>query len=90
VPRLAGALEPLANARRPVLQSSANLSGDADAPRLEDVDPRIRNAVDVELDAGDLPGTPSTVVDLTAYEQTGAYRVIREGAVSTADLRQLL
>jgi L-threonylcarbamoyladenylate synthase len=90
VPRLTGALEPLAGVRWPVLQSSANPSGGADAQRLSDVDPRIRAAVDLELDAGELPGTPSTVIDLSAYEQSGAYTVLREGALPAGDLRELL
>jgi L-threonylcarbamoyladenylate synthase len=42
------------------------------------------------VDAGELPGTPSTVVDLTPYETTGDYAVLREGAVSSAALRELL
>jgi L-threonylcarbamoyladenylate synthase len=67
-----------------VLQSSANLSGGAEARRLEDVDPRVRAGVDVELDAGELPGTPSTVVDLTSLEDDGGFEVLREGALATA------
>ena len=90
VPALTGALEPLAAARWPVLQSSANPSGGADARRLEDVDPRIRSAVDVELDAGVLPGTPSTVVDLTRYEQSGEFGVLREGALGRDVIARLL
>ena len=90
VPALEGPLAPLAGMRWPVLQSSANPSGGADARRLADVDARIRAAVDLQLDAGELPGTPSTVVDLTPYEQTGDYRVIREGAVAAERLRELL
>jgi L-threonylcarbamoyladenylate synthase len=82
VPRLAGALEPLASARWPVLQSSANPSGGADARRLEDVDESIRRGVDLQLDGGELPGTASTVVDLTRYEDSGEYAIAREGAVS--------
>jgi L-threonylcarbamoyladenylate synthase len=84
VPRLDGELEPLAAATAAVLQSSANPSGRADARRLEDVDGRIRAAVDLVLDGGELPGTPSTVVDLAAYEADGTWRVAREGAVPRA------
>jgi L-threonylcarbamoyladenylate synthase len=73
-----------------VLQSSANPSGGADARRLEDVDERIRRGVDLQLDGGELPGTPSTVVDLTAYERGGSYEVLREGAVTRAELADLL
>jgi L-threonylcarbamoyladenylate synthase len=90
VPALHGPLEPLAAMRWPVLQSSANPSGGADARRLADVDPRIRAAVDLELDAGELPGTPSTVVDLSVYEDTGRYEVLREGALSAETLRDAL
>ena len=84
VPRLEGALAPLETLRWPVLQSSANRAGGADARRLEDVDEGIRAGVDLVLDGGELPGTPSTVVDLTAYERDGSFAVLREGAV-TAD-----
>ncbi len=90
VPSLDGALAPLAAVRWPVLQSSANPSGGADARRLADVDPRIRAEVDLELDAGDLPGTPSTVVDLASYEETGQYEVLREGALTAEQLRDAL
>jgi len=76
--------------RRPVLQSSANPSGGADARRLDDVDPEIRRQVDLELDGGELPGTPSSVVDLTAYESRGEWRVLREGALPLARLREAL
>jgi L-threonylcarbamoyladenylate synthase len=64
-----------------VLQSSANRSGGADAARLADVDEELRAGVDLILDGGDLPGTPSTVVDLTSYEQDGSWELVREGAV---------
>ena len=90
VPALSGALEPLAAVRWPLLQSSANPSGGADARRLEDVDARIREGVDLQLDGGELPGTPSTVVDLTRYGDGRSYEVVREGAVSRAELAELL
>jgi L-threonylcarbamoyladenylate synthase len=90
VPALSGALEPLADARWPVLQSSANPSGGADARRLADIDPKIRARVDMQLDGGDLPGTPSTVVDLGDYEETGDYAVLREGAVAALEIAAAL
>lgn len=86
VPALTGALEPLATARWPVLQSSANPSGGADSRRLEDVDASIRAGVDMQLDGGGLPGTPSTVVDLTGYEAAGEWSIVREGALSQGDV----
>jgi L-threonylcarbamoyladenylate synthase len=81
VPSLSGALAPLAAARWPVLQSSANRSGEPDARSLNDVDERVRARVDMQLDGGELPGTPSSVVDLGGYEQTGEWALLREGAV---------
>ena len=90
VPALAGPLAPLRAVERPVLQSSANPSGGADARRLEAVDPALRAAVDAELDGGELPGVPSTVVDLTAYERGGDYAVLREGALGLERLAQVL
>ena len=86
VPALRGPLEPLGAARWPVLQSSANITGGADPRRLAEVDPSIRARVDMQLDGGELPGTPSSVVDLATYEETADYRVLREGAVPAADL----
>ena len=90
VPALEGALAPLAGARGPVLQSSANRSGGRDAVRLEDVDQEIRHAADLLLDGGELGGQPSTVVDLAAYEESGAHRIVREGAVPTDRVEALL
>jgi L-threonylcarbamoyladenylate synthase len=81
VPLLEGDLAPLAGVSWPVLQSSANRSGGPDAARLADVDEELRAGVDLILDGGELPGTPSTVVDLTEYEKDGSWEVVREGAV---------
>lgn len=84
VPRLTGALSALAELRRPVLQSSANRAGGADPRCVEEVPQALRRGVDLVLDAGELPGTPSTVVDLCGYEHGSAWSVLREGAVSAA------
>jgi L-threonylcarbamoyladenylate synthase len=90
VPDLTGGLAPLQAMRWPVLQSSANPSGAKDARRIEDVDERIRAGVDMVLDGGELPGTPSTVVDLTAYHETGRFEIVREGAVPSEAVRDAL
>lgn len=76
------ALPRLAAVRWPVLQSSANLAGGPDPRRLEDVPTALRRAADLVIDGGDLPGTPSTVVDLRGYEPTGEWSVVRLGAVA--------
>jgi L-threonylcarbamoyladenylate synthase len=72
----------LREVRSPVLQSSANRSGGPDPRRLADVPPALRAAADLVLDGGELPGTPSTVLDLRTYETAGEWRVLREGALS--------
>ena len=75
---------------RPVLQSSANLAGGPDARRLDDVPEAIRRGADLVLDGGELPGTPSTVVDLRDYEATGAWSDrARTGAVPEAVIRSI-
>ena len=59
-----------------VAATSANLAGGPDPPRVADVPVEIRSACGAIVDAGELPGVPSTVVDLTGAEP----RVLREGA----------
>jgi L-threonylcarbamoyladenylate synthase len=90
VPQLPRALAPLAGAQWPVLQSSANPSGGPDARRLEDVDESIRAGVDLALDGGELPGTPSTVLDLTRYEDAREFTVVRAGAVPSDEVEAAL
>ncbi len=63
-----------------VAATSANLHGGVDPGRVEDVPPEIR-AASVVVDGGELPGVPSTVIDLTGSEP----HVSRESAVSAAD-----
>lgn len=87
LPPAAAALDGLA---LPAVQSSANPHGAPDARRLADVDPAIRAGADLELDGGELPGTPSTVVDLTLWESAGEHAVLREGAVSIRHVEEAL
>jgi SAM-dependent methyltransferase len=76
----------LADVRVPVLQSSANLAGGPDPRRLEDVPELLKAACELVLDGGELPGTPSTVVDLRRYEESGSWSVVRPGALPEASL----
>jgi tRNA threonylcarbamoyl adenosine modification protein (Sua5/YciO/YrdC/YwlC family) len=80
----------LAGARGPVLQSSANRAGKPDPRRLEDVPALLRAAVDLVIDGGELPGTPSTVIDLRRYEEEGEWSVVRAGAVGEPELTEAL
>lgn len=77
VPVVAG----LAGVRCPVLQSSANLAGGAEARELDEVPEAIRRAADLLIDGGRLPGTASTVIDLRGYENDETWRIVRPGAV---------
>jgi L-threonylcarbamoyladenylate synthase len=63
-----------------VAATSANLHGEPDPASLDDVPEEIGRAAAALVDAGELPGTPSTVVDLTGPQP----RVLREGAVRAA------
>ena len=90
VPALADALAPLRAVRWPVLQSSANAAGAPDARRLDDVPQEIRAGADLVLDAGALPGTPSTVLDLRRYDADGTWTIVREGAVSAQEIGRRL
>ncbi len=72
-------VQALGNVTLPVLQSSANLAGEPDARTLDAVPHTIRAGADLVLDGGELPGTPSTVLDLRAYEDGGAWEVLRAG-----------
>jgi L-threonylcarbamoyladenylate synthase len=90
VPELTGAAAELAGVRWPVLQSSANRAGEPDARRLDQIPELIIAAADLVIDGGELPGTPSTMVDLRGYEETGAWDVVRLGAVPRTELEQAL
>lgn len=76
----------LRGVRWPVLQSSANRAGGPDARRLQDVPEPIRRAADLVIDGGELPGTPSTVVDLRRYEVQDEWAIIRHGGLPEADV----
>ena len=85
VPKLAGLGREVLEAVRVVAATSANLHGRPDPGRLSDVPDELRRAAAAILDGGDLPGTPSTVLDLTGPEP----RVLREGAVPAAEALSL-
>jgi L-threonylcarbamoyladenylate synthase len=90
VPLLGSAIAALRAVSLPLMQSSANLSGQPDVRRLADVPSSIRHRADLVLDGGELPGRASTVLDLRQYAATGAWRVLREGALSHAELQRRL
>ncbi|HEX6601006.1 MAG TPA: Sua5/YciO/YrdC/YwlC family protein [Solirubrobacterales bacterium] len=81
---------PLAGTMSPVFQTSANLSGEPAPARFEDVPDSIRDGVDLAIDGGELPGLPSTVVDIAAIDEDGSWKVLRDGALSPGDLASKL
>jgi L-threonylcarbamoyladenylate synthase len=80
----------LEGVRVPVLQSSANPSGRADARSLSEVAPAMRAGADLVIDGGELPGVASTVIDLRRYERRGAWSIVRPGAVDEATVAAAL
>ncbi|HKC21205.1 MAG TPA: L-threonylcarbamoyladenylate synthase [Gaiellaceae bacterium] len=86
VPDLPGTTREIVASVGAVVATSANLPGGPDPRRFEDVPEEIRAGAAAAVDGGEVPGTPSTVVDLTGPEP----RILREGAVpATEVLRRL-
>jgi L-threonylcarbamoyladenylate synthase len=90
VPLLSDALAALQAMPRPMMQSSANLSGGPEARRLADVPRELLLGAALVLDGGELPGTASTVLDLRDYERNGAFSVVRDGALALTDIERAL
>jgi L-threonylcarbamoyladenylate synthase len=66
--------------------TSANHPGGRDPRRLDEVPRAIRDGAGALVDGGELPGSPSTVIDLTGPEP----RILREGALPAEEaLRRL-
>jgi L-threonylcarbamoyladenylate synthase len=76
VPELGGAARSVVERAGLVAATSANLHGGPDPRTLADVPAELLDQVGAAIDGGTLPGTPSTVLDLTGPEP----RVLREGA----------
>jgi L-threonylcarbamoyladenylate synthase len=81
---------PLAGAGCAVFQTSANRSGQPAPHRFEDIDTEIVAGADVAIDAGEVGGEASTVVDLTGLESGGGWTVLREGAMPRSELQRRL
>ena len=81
VPDVDGAGRAVLDGAGAIAATSANLPGEPDPRRLADVPAQLRAAAAALVDGGELPGTPSTVLDLTGPEP----RVVREGAVPATE-----
>jgi L-threonylcarbamoyladenylate synthase len=81
---------PLAGAMTPIFQTSANRTGEAPPTRFDEIDPAILDAVDLAIDAGELIGAPSTVIDVTKIDEGSGWTILREGAVSPEEVERAL
>ena len=81
VPELAGPGGEVLAKVGAIAATSANLPGGPDPRTLEEVPGVLRVAAEAIVDGGELPGTPSTVIDFTGIEPV----VLRDGAGSVAD-----
>jgi L-threonylcarbamoyladenylate synthase len=86
VPELAGPGAEVLERVGAVVATSANLPGGPEPRRLEDVPEQIRDACGAVVDGGELPGTPSTVIDFTGEEPL----VLREGAAPASEALERL
>jgi L-threonylcarbamoyladenylate synthase len=82
VPELGDEARQIVQRAGAVAATSANLAGGPDPRRLADVPEEIREGAGMLVDGGELPGTPSTVVDLTGREP----QILREGAMPASEV----
>lgn len=76
----------LSRAAGPLISTSANPSGAPPATRCREALATMGQAIALALDGGTCAGAPSTIVDLSA----GDPRVLREGAISSAEVLAVL
>lgn len=76
----------LAGATVAVLQTSANPSGAPPPAEFAAIAPEILSGADLAIDGGRLGGEPSTVIDLSAADSGGGWRLLREGALTAAEV----
>jgi L-threonylcarbamoyladenylate synthase len=82
VPRADGPFREVLDEVGALTATSANRHHGLDPRRLDHVPREIREGCAAEIDGGELPGVPSTVVDLTGPEP----KILREGAVPAEEV----
>jgi L-threonylcarbamoyladenylate synthase len=81
---------PLAGTVTPIFQTSANRSGER-APRgFDEIDQDVLSAAEVAIDGGELIGAPSTVVEMSELDSAGRWDVLREGALPSGVIDEVL
>jgi L-threonylcarbamoyladenylate synthase len=86
VPALTGDPAELLRRVGAVAATSANRPGEPDPRSVDEIPEELLEGCGAILDVGELPGTPSTVLDLTGPEPV----VVREGAVPAAEALERL
>ena len=86
VPDVGGVTRAVLETIGAVAATSANISGGPDPRTLDAVPAEILDSAGAVVDGGELPGTPSTVLDLSGPEPV----VVREGAVPAEEALQRL
>jgi L-threonylcarbamoyladenylate synthase len=81
---------PLAGAMCPLFQTSANVSGEPAPGGFAEIPVEIVAGADLAIDGGRLTGLPSTVVDLSAYDEAGEWKILRQGALLEAEVATAL
>ncbi len=89
VPAAAIPIAVLQAAKVPITATSANLSGAAECTSAEQLRDQLGERLEFIVNGGPSPRqVPSTIVDLS--DESGGWRVIREGAVSSDEITKLL
>ncbi|MFQ6069725.1 MAG: L-threonylcarbamoyladenylate synthase [Candidatus Aminicenantales bacterium] len=87
VPALEWLRQLLREAGFPITATSANISGQEVCTTAEEIAAVLKGKIELIIDAGRISHTaPSTVIDLTSEKP----RILREGAISSAALKDLL
>jgi L-threonylcarbamoyladenylate synthase len=86
VPAVSGDAAELFRQVGAIAATSANRPGEPDPRSVDEIPEELREGCGAVLDVGELPGTPSTVLDLTGPEPV----VVREGAVPAAEALERL
>jgi L-threonylcarbamoyladenylate synthase len=81
---------PLVGTMTPIFQTSANRSGEAAPRSFDQIDEGILAAADLAIDAGELIGEPSTVVDVSDIDAGGTWRILRDGAIPADEVDRRL
>jgi L-threonylcarbamoyladenylate synthase len=81
IPALSGEVAEVLQQVGAVAATSANRPGGPDPRSVDEIPEELRDGCAAIIDAGRLPGTPSTVIDLTGGEPV----VLREGAVPAGE-----